>query len=427
MTSIRQAGESPAAPSRLPPFLRARFGDLPRSFWVLWAGSLVNRIGTMVEPFLAFYLNGVRGLSIIATGLVMAVFAVGSIISQFVGGVLADRIGRRATLTGGMLANAVAMVILGYVTAIPAVVVTVLFLGITIDMYRPASAALVADLVPSAERPRAFGLLFWAVNLGFAVAMVAGGMLARSGFIWLFWADAITCAIFGLLVWRAIPETRIRKPAHEREPGGFGTVLKDKVMLAVVLITLLYMFVYYQAYTTMPMSMHAQGLPPSAYGFAMALNGLVIVVIQPLVVNWLGRHDRSRVIACGMITVGCGFGLITFASTALEYAATVLVWTLGEIVFAAVAGSVVVDLAPPHLRGRYDGLWGIAWSTGALLAPLGGTRLLAIGRPVLWLGCLGLTVAGAAGQLLLGPAIRRRTPTPFSDSDVVQKPEVATS
>jgi MFS family permease len=420
-------GEVEAAPSRLPSFLQARLGGLPRAFWVLWTGSLINRVGTMVEPFLALYLNGVRGLSIVATGLVMAVYGVGSIISQFVGGILADRIGRRATLTCGMLGNAVAMITLGYVTAIPAVVATVLLLGLTIDMYRPAASALVADLVPSPERPRAFGLLFWAINLGFAIAMVAGGMLARSGFIWLFWADAITCAIFGLLVWRAVAETHVRKPKSEREPGGLGTVLRDRLMVAVVLTSLVYTFIYFQAYTTMPMSMHAQGLPPSAYGLAMALNGIVIIIVQPLVGNWLGRHDRSRLIAAGMLTVGCGFGLIALASTTLEYAATVVVWTLGEIVFASVASTVVADLSPPHLRGRYGGFAGLGWSGGALLAPLGGTRLLAIGRPVLWLTCVGLAVVAAVGQLLLGPAIRRRTPTPFYDSDTGFETEMATS
>jgi MFS family permease len=75
----------------------------------------------------------------------------------------------------------------------------------------------------------------------------------------------------------------------------------------------------------------------------------------------------------------------------------------------AVTTSVVADLAPAHLRGRYNGLWGVAWGAGSMLAPLLGSRLLAVGRPALWLTCLALCAAAAVGQLQLGPAIRRRS------------------
>src|SRR5262245_49608871 len=85
------------ASPRLPLFLQSRIGGLPRAFWALWTGAFVNRLGTMVAPFLAFYLTGVRGLSVGATGAVLALFGLGSIFAHVIGGVLTDRVGRRAT------------------------------------------------------------------------------------------------------------------------------------------------------------------------------------------------------------------------------------------------------------------------------------------------------------------------------------------
>jgi MFS family permease len=388
--------------------VRSRIGGLPRPFWFLWAGTLINRIGTMVEPFMAFYLTGVRGLSVLATGAVMAIFGVGSILSQVIGGVAADRIGRRATITAGMLGNAVSMIALGYVRPVPAIIGVAFALGLTIDMYRPASQAVVADLIPAADRPRAYGLLFWAVNLGFAVAMVTGGALARAGFVWLFWTDAATCAAFGVLAWRTLPPASPHRPPGDGGRDGFVAVLRDRVMIVFVLITLGYMFVYLQAFTTMPLAMHLRGLPPAAYGFAIAVNGIAIVIVQPLIAGWLADRDHSIVLATGMTIVGAGFGLTSLASAAPSYAAAVLVWTLGEIACTAVAAAIVADLAPAHLRGRYAGLYGCAWSVGVVLAPLAGTRLLSVGAPVLWLTCAGLCVVAAVGQLALAPAVRRR-------------------
>ncbi|MEV5709338.1 MFS transporter [Actinoallomurus sp. NPDC052274] len=404
MTSV---DEMPAPPSsRLPAFLYTRVGGLPRGFWALWTGNFVNRLGTMVEPFLAFYLTGVRGLSVGATGLVLALFGLGSIVSQLVGGVLADRIGRRATLTGGMLATAAAMLALGYTTATPALIALVFVLGLTIDAFRPASQALLADLVGPAERARAFGLLFWAINLGFAVAMVLGGTLSRAGFSWLFWIDAATCVMCGVLVWRAVPETR--GPRAEREPGGLVDVLRDRVAVGSVLVVLCYGFVYMQSYSTLPLAMRQAGLPASAYGFAVALNGVGIVIVQPLIGAWLARRDHSRVLAAGVAVVGAGFGLTAFAASAWAFAATVLVWTLGEVLFASVSTAIIADLSPAHLRGRYSGLYGTAFSAASLLGPPIGGGLLGLASWSPWLLCAVLCGTAAAGALALGPAVRRR-------------------
>lgn len=391
---------------RMPLFLYSRIGGLPRAFWALWAGSFVNRLGTMVEPFLAFYLTGVRGLSVAATGVVLALFGLGSIFAMIIGGVLTDRVGRRATLTGGMLATAAAMLALGYTTAVPAVVAVVFVLGVTIDMYRPASQALIADLVGPAERARAFGLIFWAINLGFSVAMVLGGTLARAGFTWLFWCDALTCLVYGAIVWRIVPETRVRRA--ERESGSFLDVLRDRVAVCSVLIVLAYAFVYLQSYSTLPLLMRHAGLSPSVYGLAMAVNGIGIVIVSPLVAAWLARRDASRVLAVGMGVVGIGFGLTAVASSAAGFAATVLVWTLGEVLFAAVSMAIIADLAPPHLRGRYSGLYGTAFSVAALLGPPAGAWLLGLDVRLPWLAYAVMCGLAGAGALALGPAVRRR-------------------
>lgn len=74
---------------------------LPRPFWFIWAGTLVNRICYFVEPFLALYLARSLHLRTPTIGLVLTAFGTGSFISQPIGGLLADHIGRRRTLAPG--------------------------------------------------------------------------------------------------------------------------------------------------------------------------------------------------------------------------------------------------------------------------------------------------------------------------------------
>ena len=404
---------------------------LPGSFWVLWIGTLVNRLGYMVEPFLAYYLTGIRGLSLDTSGAVLAAVGAGSVVSQLAAGVLADRLGRRATLALGMLSNACALVALGYARGVAPIVLAALLFGATVNIYRPAAAALVADLVQPGDRPRAYGLLFWAVNIGFSAAMVAGGILARTGFAWLFWMDAVTCIAFGLIVWRGIPNRSLTRsvgapdrqllhdapsrpgtaarPRRGGPAGGLRRLGRDRVMSIYLGLTLCYCFVYLQAYTTLPLAMRLRGLPPDSYGLAIAVNGVLIVVAQPLASSWLSARDKTTALAAGIVIIGLGFGLTTAAGSTLAYAATVVVWTLGEIVTAGLGQAIVADLAPAHLRGLYSGAYGSVWSAAYLIGPLAGTRLLAIGAPVLWLGCASICIAAAMALLALGPGIRQRS------------------
>jgi MFS family permease len=406
MASATSCHPGPPAP---PGTSRQRTCGLPRLFWVLWTGILINRLGTLVEPFLGIYLVVVRGLPVAAAGGALAVYALGSVVSQVTGGLLADTLGRRATLILGTLANGAALIALGYVTAPPAVIAMTFAAGATIDTYRPAAQALVADLIPAAGRGRAYGLLSWAANLGFSVAMMSGGFLAQAGFRWLFWADALTCAAFAAVAWRAIPGTPARAPALDKTPGGFADVLRDPVMAGFALAILGYTAVYQQAFTTLPIAMHAAGLPLCAYGLVLALNGIVIVIAQPLAGRWLARRDHSLVVVAGHVLTGAGFAVTALASAAPAYAGAVCIWTLGEIAMAAAGSAIIAGLAPAHLRGRYLGIYGAASSLGALLAPLAGTQLLRIGAPMLWLSCGAAAAAAAAGQLALVPAIRSRT------------------
>lgn len=394
-----------------PGFVAARVGGLPRPFWVLWSGTLVNRLGTMVQPFFAFYLTGTRGLSLAGAGAVLAAFGAGAFFSQLTAGALADRYGRRVTLTGGMLATAVVMLVLAYSTSLPAIVASMFALGLAMEIYRPASSALIADIIPTRDRARAFALLFWAVNLGFTGGVLTGGALAVSSILWLFWIDALSCVAFGLLVWFLVPESHVR-PRDGAPAGSFGEVLGDRVMVAFTAVTLAYAFVYHQSLITLPLAMRGDGLSPAAYGVAMATNGIVVVAIQPLLVNWLGRHDHSRVSAAGILLVGTGFGLTALATSTAGYAGTVVIWSLGEIVVTGVSAAIAADLAPAHLRGRYSGLYGFAFSLSNLISPLLGTWLLGIGGTVLWLTCAGVAATAATVQLRLGPAIRSRTAQP---------------
>jgi MFS family permease len=186
-------------------------------------------------------------------------------------------------------------------------------------------------------------------------------------------------------------------------------VLRDTVFLLMILIQIGYATIYFQGYSTLPLAMADDGLQSRAYGLVIALNGIVIVLIQPFLGRWLVKIDRPKLLAASMLVVGLGFGLGAVVHSWWGYGLSVVVWTIGEIGFAAVIGAVFADLAPVDLRGQYMGLAGMAFGIGTVIGPLAGTNALQhLGPTITWLGCALLGVLIFIGQYSLAPALHAR-------------------
>ncbi len=393
-------------------FLRSVFGGFAGAFWLLWAGTLVNRLGTVVQPFMAIYLHTQLHLSLAATGLSLAVFGAGQAVSQIAGGWLADRFGRLPTMAGSLLGTSLVLVAVAAVRSPSALMPLLFTLGLALDAYRPASSALVSDIVPARDRARAYGLLFWAVNLGLSAAMLIGAGLQHLGMRWLFWCNALCTAAAAAVVLsaRTNPPGAARRPRAESAVIGVRASLRDRTLLGFCLIALVYGLVYDQSFVTMPIAMDANGLGSGAYATAIAVNGVVIVLAQPLAGARLARLDHSRVFAVGTALLGAGFGLCALVSTTLGYVAAVVVWTAGEIAVVSVGQSIVIALAPERLRGWYSGLYGTAWGgAAAVLAPPLGAWLLGFGQGALWGTCALAGALACLGQWRLGASVRQRT------------------
>jgi MFS family permease len=373
---------------------------------------LINRLGGFLLPFMALFLTRRFQLGPEGAGAMVAVYGGSSLVANLVGGLLADRVGRKATMLIGMFGGSLALVGVALARTLPEVVVALIALGLLNDVYRPASQALVADEVAPVDRVRAFTLLYWAVNVGAALAPPLGGFLAEEGFTLLFLINALTTGLCGLLIlWKvpASPPPRMEDSQQEGVLRGLLAPLLDLPFLAFLAVTTLVSVVFFQFLVALPLDMASRGLTPKDYGLAVGLNGLFIVLVQPFAAPFASRFRRSHVLAMAALFTGVGFGLNTWATAWGHFAFAVVVWTVGEILFAPVNAAVVADFSPEALRGRYQGAFAMTWSVAFLVAPaLGGLVLSSFGREALWLGCLAVGVLGALLQLALAPARRRR-------------------
>ncbi|WP_212827916.1 MFS transporter [Catellatospora sp. TT07R-123] len=396
------------------PWLRETAGGLPATYWYLWTGTLINRAGGFVVVYLTIYLTTVQHFSSTEAGLVLGLWAAGGAVGTMIGGVAADRIGRRPALLAAHLGACGLLLSLAFAQGLAAIATLVFLFGLVAESARPAFQALMIDVVPERDRLRAFTLTYWAVNVGFAVAATVAGLVAKADPKLIFMVDAATTLAPFLLILLKVREPRRVRPvvAADVPAGpqpGLGTVLRDRIFIGFVLLNILISFVFMQHLSTLPIAMTRDGIPPQQYGLVIALNGVLIVAGQLFIPKLIKQYDRSKVLAVASLIIGLGFGLTAFADSAGFYAVTVLIWTVGEMLNSPSNSTLIAALSPAAMRGRYQGMMSLSWSVAGFAAPvLGGWVQQHLGDEVLWLGCALVAAVAAAAQLWAGPARERR-------------------
>ncbi|MFI5184662.1 MAG: MFS transporter, partial [Vicinamibacteria bacterium] len=284
-------------------------------------------------------------------------------------------LGRRTTLLVSLFGSGVLAMAMGLAPGVKAFVPLLLVFGFVAELYRPASHAIISDLLPSEHRATGFAALRVAINLGFAVGMAIGGFLVDWSWRVLFTVDGLTTILFGATVFFFIHETRPATPpadgSRQADVGGAAGPWRDGVYAQLMVSSVAMSLVVFCFLTILPLTVTLwAGYPAAAYGAIVGFNGLLIAAFEISVVAWLRRFRRLRVAALGLVFSGVGFALTSAIPHWAWFLVTVTLWTAGEVLTLPQQMSFIADWAPPDARGRYMALYSASWSVGFALNPI---------------------------------------------------------
>ena len=156
-----------------------------RNFVLLFAARAISYFGTYLAPIaVAFAVLDLTG-SASDTGIAFACWTLAQVSTLLVGGVVADRLPRRAVMVGSDTANVCVRATMGVLLLTGHAEIWEIFLlqavgGMATAFYSPASSGLVPELVDRAQLQHANALMGIARNLAFPLGAATGGAIVAT-------------------------------------------------------------------------------------------------------------------------------------------------------------------------------------------------------------------------------------------------------
>lgn len=311
-------------------------------------------------------------------GWIFSAGILGLLPGALVGGMLADRYGRKRILLGSVLLFGLFSIATALAWNYPTLLLARLLTGVGLGAALPNLIALTSEAAGPRFRGRAVSLMYCGVPIGAALAAALGFFGLAAAWQTVFWIGGIVPLLLVPLLLRWLPES----PVFQRSARGvpLRTLLAPGNATATLLLWLCYFFtllVVYMLINWLPMLLVGQGFSPSeAAG--------VMFVLQ------FGA-------ACGMLASLLALGTAS-SLTAMLFSGFV------AGLFATGGQSVLYALAPlfyrTEIRATGVGTAVAIGRLGAMSGPLLAGKMLALGT-----GTVGVMAASAPGILLAGAAV----------------------
>jgi MFS family permease len=390
--------------------LKTIYNEYPKQFWLIAFGVLVSSAGSsIIWPFQLIFISRQLESPITTVASLISISTFTGLLVSFVGGFIADRLGRKPVMFIAQAAHGLAYILMGRADSYLAFLLPMTIMGAAMPFHAVGSDSMMADMIPPQDRTNAYSVLRMINNAGIAIGPAIGGFLVSRSYTLAFYAAASGMAMYSLLLLFLVRETLHKKnaPAQGQEKaetfGGYGRVLKDADFIRHVFVIALGMIAPLMMWTLLAVyTKDNYGLPEYLYSWLPITNALMCVFVQYFVTMFTRHRRNESMIALGMFIYAVGVGSVAFMSSFWGFLLSMILMTFGELTLIPTATTYVANRAPEDLRGRYMTLYWLTWGLARALAPvIGGYLNDAISPRAIWIGGLLLGLVSTAALVMM--------------------------
>ncbi|WP_323746211.1 MFS transporter [Catenulispora pinisilvae] len=393
--------------------------------------AAVSALGAgLIRPFLLLYAVTISHLSPSRAGLALSAGFLAGLALVPLAGRWVDAGGRRTVVVTTIALRVLGLVLLLAIPGPAGFICACLLQGIGNQTGPVAQGAVVSSLAVGYERDAVLAALRSLGNAGLGAGALLATVALGSGAVgmrWLAVATAVGYLVSGVLIatvrlpdeqvpagQRRIKQQRLKqrrvgqqrvgqRADRRRQPIGPADrpVLHRLTIMNLGNLPFALCFDILEVALPVVIVTQLAAAPAWSSGIFVA-NTVLVILIQLPVVVWMSRRPRRHVFGIagavlaasylGFLVASAGHG----AAGAMAIALVSVLYTLGEVLYTGVGTALVIDAAPPHLRGTALARWQLSLGLGRAIAPLAITLALSISPAALWLPLAVTTLIGAA-------------------------------
>ena len=333
----------------------------------------------MVLPFLSRYLNEEMAFKLEDVGIILSFFGFGSLVGHYLGGKLTDKIGFYNVMVRSLFTTGILFIGLQYVTGFWGFSLAIFFIMSIADMFRPALYVSLKAYSKPENQTRSMALIRLAINLGFMLGPMVGGLLIVSkGYDALFWIDGITCILSTILFVVLVKRKELHSKKEKKEvslhkKNNKFQLYKDKKYMVFLGISFLLGMVFMQLFFTLPTYHYVQfGLPENYTGLLLLLNGILIVLIEMPLVAWIEKNKTgyAKLFFYSAMLMGIGFLFLLYDSFWQILIVHMVFITIAEMISFPFTNSFAMKSSKKGYEGTYMAWYSISFSFAHILCPL---------------------------------------------------------
>lgn len=385
-------------------FLKEDEADrLPPDVRRMLLGVTLSALGNgLVLPFAFVYFHSVRHIPTSIAGLVFSYGAIISLLAAPLVGSLIDKWGPRPILMFSLAITGIGYASFSLIRSVSDAFLVMTICAVGNSAVWPSQGALSTELTPDHLRERIYGAQFALLNLGLGLGGLASSLVVvidkPRTFEVLYIGDGISFFVYILVVLtlRDVGHRSKEQRAHHATlEGGWGDVIRDRIFVRVWIVSLIAIFLSYSqlevGFTSFATTV--ADVKPARLAWAYAVNTAVIAIFQLWVIKKLEKMPRAKGLGIAMLFWAAAWAILAVAGVMKGFAVPAIilcqfVFALGEMIWSPIMPAIVNQLAPDHLRGRYNSASTNTWQIGMIMGPASAGVLLGAGLWGVWLGIL---------------------------------------
>lgn len=375
-----------------------------RATSLMTIAALARSSGNMAIAFMALYLVNIHHVPPLTVGSMLFWFGVGSLCGAYGSSFLSDKFPLPLLMRNVLILAAMSVFGLIFIDHIIGIGICIFFIGLTDGAYRPIYNGIILRLCAPEDRAKVYSFYLMAVNVGYAIAGIVGGLLAEGGYYWIFLVNAFAILVAFWIQYMAVPNilpgsssTEIK--AHKEDPNGTSPY-RDFGFMIIAISVLLGAIVSFQVNSTYSLYLSdSYHFSTATYGLLLSISGILAVLLQLPITYFMEKYSHLSLVTIGTILLCGGFAILPLSSQTWFAFFSLGIWSIGEVILYPPLMALIMARAANGNSGHYLGIYHSLFSLAHLIAAPVGTGLYQVaGGTILWVSC---GIAGAVAAVFM--------------------------